>query len=157
MPAALNIRPALNADLPELIALYGHLTAKNAALDLPTARALLKAFKRFDGSEIFIGRLERVMVTSCALVVIPNLTRLGKPYGLIENVVTHANHRKRGYGRAMLQAAVAAAWAAGCYKVMLLAGSKSPAILRFYKSAGFSKSKTGFQIRQIAIRPEQAI
>jgi GNAT superfamily N-acetyltransferase len=151
-----RIRPAQQADLPELIALYGHLTAENVALDARAAREILKAFKRYDGSEVFVGRVGGVMVTSCALVVIPNLTRLGKPYGLIENVVTHPAHRQRGYGRAILQAAVAAAWAAGCYKVMLLAGSRSPAILRFYESAGFSQSKTGFQIRQIALRPEQA-
>lgn len=154
MPA--TIRPVERADLPDLIGLYGHLEAENAALNIRTAQEILQQFKRFEGSEVFVGRVGGAMVTSCALVVIPNLTRLGMPYGLIENVVTHPDHRQRGYGHAVLEAAVAAAWAAGCYKVMLLAGSKSPAILRFYKSAGFSQSKTGFQIRQISARPEQA-
>ena len=157
MPAPLAIRPAASADLPDLIALYGHLEAENAALDLRAAGEIFQQFKRFDGSEVFIGRVGDTLVSSCTLVVIPNLTRLGRPYGLIENVVTHPDHRQRGYGQAILKAAIGAAWAAGCYKVMLLAGSKSPAIMRFYKSAGFSQSKTGFQIRQIAARPEQAL
>jgi len=91
-------------------------------------------------------------VASCALVVVPNLTRSGTPYALIENVVTHAGFRKCGFGRALLAEAVDAAWVAGCYKVMLLAGSKSPDILRFYEGAGFAQSKTGFQIRRIAVR-----
>ena len=157
MTAPISIRPAVSADLPDLGALYGHLEAENAALDARRADEILQQFKRFDGSEVFIGRIHDAMVTSCALVVIPNLTRLGAPYGLIENVVTHPDHRQRGYGQAILKAAIDAAWAAGCYKVMLLAGSKSPAILRFYQGAGFSQSKTGFQIRQITARPEQAL
>lgn len=81
-------------------------------------------------------------------MVIPNLTRGGRPYALIENVVTHADHRQRGHGRALLHAAVAAAWEAGCYKVMLMTGSKRPETLRFYADAGFEQSKTGFQIRR---------
>ncbi len=42
------------------------------------------------------------MVATCTLVVIPNLTRGGTPYALIENVVTHTDHRNKGYwqGRA---------------------------------------------------------
>lgn len=91
------------------------------------------------------------LVASCTLVVIPNLTRSGSPYALIENVVTHAGHRRRGHGRALLDAAVAAAWAAGCYKAMLMTGSKRPETLRFYADAGFEQSKTGFQIRRPGI------
>jgi GNAT superfamily N-acetyltransferase len=89
-------------------------------------------------------------VTSCTLIVIPNLTRRGAPYALIENVVTHADHRRAGHGRAVLKAAVAAAWAAGCYKVMLLTGRKDAGTLAFYLRAGFEQSKTGFQIRRPA-------
>jgi GNAT superfamily N-acetyltransferase len=88
------------------------------------------------------------------LIVIPNLTRGGKPYGLIENVVTHVGYRGRGYGTRILHAAVAAAWDAGCYKVMLMTGSKQPSTLRFYESAGFEQTKTGFQMRRMAARQD---
>ena len=157
MPASAIIRPATRADLPDLIGLYGQLEAENAALDLGAATEIFQQFKRVDGSEIFIGRVGALAVTTCALVVVPNLTRLGRPFGLIENVVTHAAHRQHGHGRAILKAAVAAAWAAGCYKVMLLAGSQSPAIQSFYENAGFSQSKTGFQIRKIAARSDRTV
>jgi GNAT superfamily N-acetyltransferase len=91
---------------------------------------------------------------SCTLIVIPTLTRGGKPYALIENVVTDARYRGRGYGTRLLQAAVQAAWSADCYKVMLLTGSKQPSTLKFYENAGFEQTKTGFQMRRMAARQD---
>jgi GNAT superfamily N-acetyltransferase len=68
--------------------------------------------------------------------------------------VTDAGHRQQGYGKAILKAAMSAAWRHDCYKVMLLTGSKNPATLRFYQEVGFEQSKTGFQARRIP--PRQA-
>ena len=67
--------------------------------------------------------------------------------------MTHGDFRNRGIGTQLLQAATEAAWDAGCYKLMLLAGSDSPATLNFYRNAGFEPSKTGFQKRRIPARP----
>ena len=77
------------------------------------------------------------LISSCTITVIPNLTRGCKPYGVIENVVTHAGHRNLGYGKALLAHALAHAWSIGCYKVMLLTGRKDQSTLQFYQSAGF--------------------
>ena len=79
------------------------------------------------------------MVASCTLTVIPNLTRACRPYGVIENVVTHAAHRNQGWGRALLQHALAHAWRERCYKVMLMTGRKDENTLRFYEQAGFDR------------------
>ncbi len=155
MDNTLSIRHATTADLPALLALYEHLTAGEPPPGLNDAADILHKFERFEGSQILIATIEAKLVASCTLLVIPNLTRTGTPYALLENVVTHGGFRKRGYGHAILKAAIAAAWKAGCYKVMLLAGSLSPDILRFYEGAGFCQSKTGFQIRRMPARPEQ--
>lgn len=48
------------------------------------------------------GYLADALVCSCTMAVIPNLTRGLRPYGRIENVVTHADHRRQGYGRCVL-------------------------------------------------------
>jgi GNAT superfamily N-acetyltransferase len=67
-----------------------------------------------------------------------------RPYGLIENVVTHSDFRQQGYGSAILEQAVQCARENNCYKVMLLTGSKLEATLKFYEQAGFNrKDKTG--------------
>jgi len=150
----LNIREAQPGDLPELQRLYQHLTPDDPICPADEALAMLQRFLRYPGSAILIGEADGVLATSCTLIVIPNLTRGGRPYGLIENVVTHAQWRGRGFGRLVLQAATERAWAEGCYKVMLMTGSKKPATLALYERAGFEPSKTGFQIRRHPVRPE---
>ena len=150
----LNIFRAAHSDIPRLLDLYQHL---NPGDDRPDNALAGEAFSRLlncAGSAVFLGKVDGILVASCTLVVIPNLTRAAKPYGLIENVVTHAGYRQRGYGRQILDAASDAAWSSGCYKVMLLTGSKEPETLSFYLNAGFEQSKTGFQKRRIPVRSE---
>ena len=118
------IRPAVAADLPGLLALYAQLSPDNAAL-----------------CEARAGAAWQHMLVSPGLTVF-----VAEGSGLL--AATDARHRKQGLGTAVLHAAIAAAWAAGCYKVMLLTGSTRPETLRFYASAGFLQNKTGFQIRQ---------
>ncbi|MNT30730.1 putative acetyltransferase [compost metagenome] len=79
------------------------------------------------------------LVASCVLTTIPNLTRGCRPYGLIENVVTHSAFRQRGFGKAVLQHALQQAWAQGCYKAMLMTGRKDEAVMQFYEGAGFDR------------------
>jgi len=88
------------------------------------------------------------LVASCKLVIVPNLTQAARPFGLIDNVVTHRHYRRRGLGTATIEYALDLAWAADCYKVMLLTGRKDPGVHRFYERAGFEKDgKTGFIAR----------
>ena len=152
--SAMLVRAARSEDLPDLLALYRHLNPTDQIPSLAVAECRLQELLSYPGSTVFLGIADASTVASCTLVVIPNLTRGGQPYGLIENVVTHADHRGRGYGKQVLQAAIGAAWEAGCYKVMLMTGSKDPATLAFYAAAGFEQSKTGFQVRRLPARTE---
>ncbi len=152
--STLVVRPADRSDLPRLLDLYVHLDPDDARCQPEEAAAILDRLSRLEGSAVLVGAVGDRLVTTCTLVVIPNLTRGDQPYALIENVVTHADHRGAGFGRAILGAAVERAWAAGCYKVMLMTGSRKPSTLAFYEAAGFAPSKTGFQVRRIAVRPE---
>lgn len=151
----LVIRAAEQVDLPVLQDLYRHLLPEGERCPDDEAGKILERLARFEGSAVLIGFLGTDLVTSCTVIVIPNLTRGGAPYALIENVVTDAGHRNEGLGKAILKAATDRAWAAGCYKAMLMTGSKKPSTLAFYEAAGFEQSKTGFQARRLPVRAEQ--
>lgn len=71
------------------------------------------------------------------LHLLPNVTWGGRPYGLVENVVTHPKHRRSGIGRAVLTAALDHAWTHQAYKVMLMTGDKR-GVRGFYEAVGFS-------------------
>ena len=149
-----SIRAAHAADLDGLLKLYQQLNPSDEAISLDLAASRLDQINQLPGSAVLLGLLGDDLVASCTLIVIPNLTNDGKPYALIENVVTHAGYRGRGYGTRILHAAAKAAWNASCYKVMLLTGSKQPSTLRFYENAGFEQTKTGFQMRRIPARQD---
>ncbi len=143
------IRHASQADLAALLALYQHLNQGEPPPAPDRAAPALAAIIASPLTTIFIAERAGEVASSCTLAIIPNLTRNARPYALIENVVTAAHHQKHGLGQAVLHAALDAAWAADCYKVMLATGSKNPATLRFYETAGFSsQGKTFFQIRR---------
>jgi len=106
----------------------------------------------------FGGFVSGSLVSSCTLTVIPNLTRACRPYGAIENVVTHPAHRGQGWGKAILSRALDYAWHQDCYKVMLLTGRKDEATLRFYEQAGFDRhDKQAFVAKSGAVRPDASL
>lgn len=109
VPATLEIRPATDDDLESLRVLYRHLNPHDDAPEPAAAARILKQIGRYDGSAVLIGTCEGVASATCTLIVIPNLTRGGAPYGLIENVVTDPRFRKRGFGKAILDEAGALA------------------------------------------------
>ena len=146
--APITIREVAETELPALLHLHPHLNPNDPALPLSEAAELWTPMVQDPNRCVYGAYFEGELVATCELIVIPNLTRGGRPYALIENVVTHSEHRRRGYATAVLKHALEAAWERGCYKVILMTGSKNEATWRFYENAGFRRGdKTGFVAR----------
>ncbi|MEN6472612.1 MAG: GNAT family N-acetyltransferase [Syntrophaceae bacterium] len=134
----MEIRELTIAELNDLLGLYRHLHAKDDPRPPSVeVESLWHAIGKNHDLKYFGAFVEGSLVSSCTLAIVPNLTRGCRPYGVIENVVTHAGFRRRGYGRAVLQHALAWAWKKNCYKVMLLTSRKDKGTQAFYASAGF--------------------
>lgn len=143
-----TIREVADEELSALLCLYTRLHPEDEMLPLGEATQIWKTLRQDPNYLCWGAYWNGSLVATCTLVVVPNLTRGGRPYGLIENVVTHPDYRRRGLGTAVLKHALQAAWRRDCYKVMLLTGSKNESTLRFYEEAGFERGvKTGFVAR----------
>ena len=146
----MEIREMLESELDELLELHTHLHACDDPL--PAREEVEAVWRGIQGNpdlKYFGVFVDGALVSACTLTVIPNLTRGCRPYGVIENVVTHPEFRRKGYGRAVLMHALDHAWQRKCYKVMLLTGRKDENTYRFYESAGFDRHlKQAFLAKQ---------
>lgn len=134
-------------DLPPLEELYLHLNPERPSLAPNVADQILAQILSTPGLRLFVCFANDQLVASAMLALVPNLMRGGRPHALLESVVTHADFRRQGHGRAVVQAALDAAWAANAHHVML-SGRKDPAVQRFYESCGFEVGlKTGYVAR----------
>lgn len=139
------VREARKEDLKGILELYLCLHEESVP---EQSDGLLDTWKRIleDGSHhLIVNEIDGKIVSSCVCVVIPNLTRNVRPYAFVENVVTHTDFRGQGLASECLRYAKQIAQRRGCYKMMLLTGSKERATLDFYRNAGYSSTdKTAF-------------
>jgi len=137
-----EIRPD---ELSQLLELYLYLHETSIPQDSEELHSIWSRILADSNYHVIVCEEDGRLVSSCVCLIIPNLTRGLRPYAFIENVVTHADYRGRGFATACLDYACALAKAENCYKVMLLTGSKQKSTLDFYRRAGFSSDiKTGF-------------
>jgi ribosomal protein S18 acetylase RimI-like enzyme len=143
-----TVRAAAQDDLPEVLNLYRHLHP-HEQLETAVAEHVWSMLMTSDFMTVVVAQAAELLVSSCTLAIVPNLSRGGRSYGVIENVVTHADYRRLGFGRRVLAHALDIAWQADCYKALLATGSKQEITLRFYEGAGFQRGgKTYFEIRR---------
>ena len=134
------IRKIRKSELSELLELYSHMHTQDDPL--PNKHRIDEVWEIIQNDlklHYFVLDHENQILSTCHLIIVPNLSRGSRPYGLIENVVTHKRYRKRGFGKAVLLHTLRYAWDNGCYTVMLLTGRTSDAVFRFYESVGFSR------------------
>ena len=145
----MTVRLLTHEDWPAAATLYAQLSTKEPFLMDPDGAAWFAGVLAHIGTSVFgavHGGNVRAMAT---LHVLPNVSYGGRPYALIENVVTDQNHRGQGLARAVMQAAIDAAKAANAYKIMLLTGKANNAV-GFYERLGFSgDEKAGMILRDL--------
>lgn len=139
------IRLIRREEFSQLLSLYRQLHQTGWLEEGPAAWTLWEKIQSTPGYHIVVAAEGEHLLSTCTLLVVPNLTHQGRPYGLIENVVTDQRHRGQGLAHSCLAYAGELARQANCYKLMLMTGRKDDATLHFYASAGYrSGEKTAF-------------
>lgn len=147
MPTA---RLADASDLPSLLALFA-VSEVSAAVESPTrAERIWQESLAQPGVHVFVCDEGDRIAATCMLITAPNLLRGGRRHGFLENVVTHPDLRGRGFGHAVVHAALAHAWASDCHQVLMQSGRADPRVHGFYKSVGFVP---GLRVAYVAKRP----
>jgi GNAT superfamily N-acetyltransferase len=147
MHDALLIRSLRAEDLDALLALYGDLHANDDPAARETLAAVWDSILRNAG-RIFVGGFcDGVLVSSCNAAIIANLTRGARPYAVIEQVVTHHDYRRRGFGAQTMRHLLERCWELRCYKVSLTSGVQRDEAHQFYEALGFDRdAKQAFVI-----------
>ncbi|MEM7488578.1 MAG: GNAT family N-acetyltransferase [Pseudomonadota bacterium] len=135
------LRPLTHADEADALALWAGLHDETPP---PGAFA---AVVDHPGTTVWGAELDGRVVSVAVLHLLPNVTRGGRPYRLVENVVTAPDLRGRGLGRAVMTRLEQAAWAAGAYKIMLLTGAAYGAP-GFYAALGWDGTEKVAMIRR---------
>jgi GNAT superfamily N-acetyltransferase len=146
-----NARLAQTSDLTSLLELYQFSEVSPSVEPKDRAEQIWAEMLSHEGVAVFVSSVDAKIVATCMLITAPNLLRAGRRHGFLENVVTHPEFRSQGHGRAVVRAALAAAWTKNCYHVLLQSGRADPRVHRFYESCGF---EPGLRIGYVARRPD---
>ena len=139
------VREAKREDLDGILELYLYLHETSTPELTEHLTAVWDQILSDENHHLIVNEVDGEILSSCVCVIIPNLTRNVRPYAFVENVVTHADYRGKGYATQCLDYAKAVAERQNCYKMMLLTGSKEQKTLDFYTRAGYNcTDKTAF-------------
>ncbi|WP_291865319.1 GNAT family N-acetyltransferase [Bradyrhizobium sp.] len=145
-----HARPAQAADLVSLLDLFRVSDVSSHAEPIARAEQIWRQTLSDDGVAVFVSTVDTQIVATCMLITAPNLLRVGRRHGFLENVVTHPEFQDMGHGRAVVGAALAEAWTRDCHHVLMQSGRQDPRVHRFYERCGF---EPGLRVGYVARRP----
>jgi predicted N-acetyltransferase YhbS len=144
----MEYREASVSDLKGILNVYSQINPEEKQLSPDKAGEIWKKIEANPGYKYFVAVDNGKVVSTCNISIIPNLTRQGRSFGVIENVGTDIAYRKKGLGKAVVGMAIDYARKKDCYKILLLSSLKRTGSHIFYEKIGFNgNSKKGFEMR----------
>jgi len=147
-PGAIAVRPATPDDagtLVELLRAGALSTSDEDAGDLTPYRAALADIAATPGTDVLVAERDGEVIGTCELLTFRHLQHRGGRCAEVESMHVRPDLRGTGVGGVLLEAAVEAARAAGCYRVQLTSNAARTDAHRFYEHHGFTSSHVGFK------------
>lgn len=111
---------------------------------LPTSRVMV------------LQRCDKTILATLTLVTLPMLGFAGAPSALIEDFAVMPQMHRNGMGRLLLNAALAAARQAGCYKVALSAHVGPGDALTFFEHMGFERHGASLTLKLMPVMDDES-
>jgi histidine triad (HIT) family protein len=153
-----SVRPARAADataVAEILAGGSIRAGEDPADPEPYRRAIEEVVADPPGT-VLVAETGGQVAGVCQLLVFRHLQERGGLCAEIESMHVAEDQRGRGFGTALLNAAVERARAAGCYRIQLTSNKLRPDAHRFYRRHGFEASHEGFKLYLQAPPPGHA-
>ena len=145
-----EVRPAVVADVPALLALYAQLSgglAPEPPLSLAEGEAEFAGIAADPDRTLLVATADGAVAGTVDLLVVrPSLTHGGRPWAAVENVVVDERHQRRGVGRALMEEAARRAREANCHRLQLLSSARRTQAHAFYRTIGMDASPQGFRL-----------
>ncbi len=146
----MNIRDAVRADLPAIVALLAddRLGRGRETADLSDMEPYYRAFDAIasdSSTRLIVGEADGVIVATLQVTFIPNISMTATTRALVEGVRVAADRRSAGLGATLFAYVEEAARERGCGLIQLTMNKSRTDAARFYENLGFEATHEGFK------------
>lgn len=142
------IRIANQDDLAGVLKLYKELRGNDPERTVEQLSTAWEEMQNNPNILVVVAEVNGTLASTCQLALVPTVTNAGKPFGIVEHVITSENFRRKGLSQKVLEKALTLAWSKGCYQVVLLSGETRTSAHRLYEKVGFQSGiEKGFVIK----------
>ena len=153
--STLQLRDATPDDIPVMLTLSHAGDARGAntpplhpaTFSDPRYRSAFDEITADPSHRLIVAEIDGEIIGTLQISYIPGLPNLGMKRGMLENVHVRADHRGSGYGKAMVEWAIAHCRQAGCGSVQLTSNKVRSDAHRFYARLGFVATHEGFKLK----------
>ncbi|WP_120716067.1 GNAT family N-acetyltransferase [Tsuneonella amylolytica] len=144
-----DVRLAVQSDLDALLRLFSASKVSQFAQPVEKATRIWDETLASENVFVFVAPSNEIIAATCMLITAPNLLRLGRSHGFLENVMTHPSYQGQGFGKAVVSRALDHAWSLDCHHVLMQSGRADPRVHAFYEGLGF---RGGLRVGYVAMR-----
>ena len=135
------IRTIVEQDYSEVKSLLEELSPSDASPSDVKLRADINRINGQPNMELIGYDVEGKIAGMCTLGRVEGLSKGGRPFAVIENLVVASAFRSKGIGKALVRFAIETARMWGCYKAILETGTRQEWKLGFYEKCGLEKGE----------------
>jgi N-acetylglutamate synthase-like GNAT family acetyltransferase len=129
------IREAERTDKDKLFKLYRMLVPNSKKMNVLEEQ--IETIRRDPNHFLLVYDEEGEILGTLTLNICLQALHGTRPYGVVENVIVHENHRSKKIGQKLLQHVENYCRSLNCHRIMLLSNSNRESAHRFFEREGF--------------------